>query len=432
MNSINSRKPRLLRGLAVTAAAATALALAACSTAGSPNSQGSGSASSAPDAKSITAVFLSGGAYDPCSDEYAADFQKKYGTKVNVIHEGYPTLHDKLLTALSSGGSTYDVMMIAYQWTGEFSPFLTPLTKQVKANKALSGVIGSATNSYVSDGQQYAVPFSAQAETLYYRTDLFKKAGLKAPTTWDQWEKDIKFFSNNPDFPGVYGTSVKASASNSESEFNTRYYGLGGKPLVGAKSKISPSVASKALQLLKSDVAKSPAGALNATFAETGAQFQSGSVAMGEFQPTTVNSLITANTAQNKVLGKVAATVMPGGHGEMGGWGLAVPKSSPNQATSIKFAQYLSTAEIDHACFVKDGKSPVQTASYTASDVTSLFYANGIRQSLASSLPRPSGKTGGSINTMMTNVIDQYLAGQIKDADTAAKQMADQYSKLNK
>jgi ABC-type glycerol-3-phosphate transport system substrate-binding protein len=413
-------------------ALASTFALAACSTAGTPGGTTSGSASDAADAASITAVFLSGGAYDPCSEAYATEFQQKYGTKVNVIHEGYPTLHDKLLTALSSGATSYDVMMIAYQWTGEFSPFLTDLTKPVAANSSLKNVIASATDSYKVGSKQYAVPFSAQAETMFYRTDLFDKAGLKAPTTWAQWEKDVNFFTNNPDYPGVYGTSIKASDSNSESEFNSRYYGLGGKSLGSEGSKIDTKIAAQALTLLKNDVTKSPAGARSATFAETGAQFKSGIVAMGEFQPTTVLSLINATTADNKVLGKVAVTTLPGGHGEMGGWGLAVPKSSANQATATKFAQFLSTESADHDCFVKDGKSPVQNATYTASDVSKLYYTKGIKDALESSLPRPSGANGGKINTMMTTVIGQFLAGQISSADDAAKQMANQYNLLVK
>jgi multiple sugar transport system substrate-binding protein len=407
-------------------AAALALTLAAggCSTAGdSGGSSGAG--------KKLTAVFLSGGAYDPCSNEYAKEFEQQTGVHVNVIHEGYPTLHDKLLTALSSGAASYDVIMSAYQWTGEFAPFLSPLTDKVKADQSLSGIIPSVSQSYVFNGQQYAVPFSAQAETLFYRTDLFQKAGLKPPTTWDDFQKAAAFFTKNKDFPGVYGASVKASDANVQSEFNNRYYGLGGAVLGTPGSSVDVGVAAKALDLLKADATQiSPPGARQATFVEVSAQFTAGNVAMAELMPTTVLSQITKQGADNKVFGKVGATTVPGGKGEAGGWGLTVAKSSKDQDDAFKFAAFMASASADHDCFVKYGKSPVQAATYEAGDVSGQFYATGVKAALQTALPRPSGATAGKLNTMFTDIPSRFLAGQIPTAAKAAQEMADQYAKL--
>ncbi|MBF8194436.1 extracellular solute-binding protein [Nonomuraea sp. K274] len=415
------RRPR---HLAVAAGAAlSALVLSACGVAGT--STGSG------DGKSLTAVFLSGGAYDPCSDAYAKKFTAETGIKVNVIHEGYPTLHDKLLTTLSSGAQSYDVIMAAYQWIGEFSPFLSPLSTKVKADPSLRGVIPSVTQTYVFNNEQYAVPFSAQAEALFYRKDLFDKAGLKPPTTWDEFQKTAAFFTKNPKFPGVYGTSVKGGEANVQSEFNDRYYGLGGKVLGAPGSKLDVGLATKALTLLKSDEDDySPAGARQATFVEASAQFAAGNVAMAALQPTTVLSQITPKTADNKVYGKVGVTKLPGGVGEAGGWGLTIPKSSPNQDNAYKFASYMASESADHDCFVKYGKSPVQASVYQASDVADHFYTDGIKSALETSLPRPSGITAGKINTMFTDVAARFTAGQIPTADEAAQQMAQQYDEL--
>ncbi|MFC5267200.1 ABC transporter substrate-binding protein [Kribbella qitaiheensis] len=403
--------------------AAMTLAVGGCSTAGDSGSSGGG--------KGLTAVFLSGGAYDPCSNEYAKKFEQDTGIHVNVIHEGYPTLHDKLLTALSSGASSYDVIMAAYQWTGEFAPFLTPLTGKIKADQSLAGIIPSVSQSYLFDGEQYAVPFSAQAETLFYRTDLLRKAGFQPPKSWEEFQKIATVFTKNPEYPGIYGASVKASDANIQSEFNNRYYGLGGAVLGTPGSKLDAGIAARALELLKRDATQlSPPGARQATFVEVSAQFAAGTVAMAELMPTTVLSQITKQTPDNKVHGKVGVTTIPGGKGEAGGWGLTVAKSSPNQEDAVKFAAYMASESADHDCFVKYGKSPVQAATYKASDVSGQFYAKGVQAALESAQPRPSGATAGKLNVMFTDVSSRFLAGQIRSAASAAQEMADQYAKL--
>lgn len=415
-----------LRGGARIAAAGVlgATALAACGVGGSDTTGGESD-------DSLTAVFLSGVAYDPCAVEYAEKFEEETGVAVEVLHEGYPTFHDKLLTTLSSGAATYDVIMSAYQWTGEFAPFLVPLTEQIEGDDSLAGVIESASESYVFDGEQYAVPFSAQAESLFYRTDLFQQAGLEPPTTWDDFEEIADFFTDNPDYPGVYGTSIKGSDANSQSMFSNRYYGLGGEVLGEPGSTLDVDLATQALELLRTAESEySPAGSLQATFTEVSAQFTAGTVAMAELMPTTVLGQITPETPDNKVFGNVGVTTIPGGTGEMGGWGLAVPESSENQERAFEFAAFMASEEADHACFVEYGKSPVQSASYEADDVAGLFYADGIRASLENSLPRPSGATAGKINTMITDVISRFTAGQIATAAEAAQEMADQYDQL--
>ena len=47
---------------------------------------------------------------------------------MEVVDFPYSTLHEKALLDLTSGGTAaYDVIDVASQWDGEFSPFLTDL-----------------------------------------------------------------------------------------------------------------------------------------------------------------------------------------------------------------------------------------------------------------------------------------------------------------
>jgi multiple sugar transport system substrate-binding protein len=50
-----------------------------------------------------------------------------------------------------------------------------------------SSYLAAAWNDVTLDGRQYAVPNSLAPEFFVYRTDIYKKYGLSAPTTWDQF-----------------------------------------------------------------------------------------------------------------------------------------------------------------------------------------------------------------------------------------------------
>lgn len=59
-------------------------------------------------------------------------------------------------------------------------------------------------DSTVFNGHKMSFPLEHRIWTLMYRTDLFEAAGVKPPTTWDEYKKVAKALSVN----GVYGTAV--------------------------------------------------------------------------------------------------------------------------------------------------------------------------------------------------------------------------------
>ncbi|PJJ55214.1 extracellular solute-binding protein [Compostimonas suwonensis] len=422
---MNKTTRRALPALA--ALAVGTVALTGCASGDS----GDGSSDSNEDI-TLNTLFLDTDVYTPCVTDYIDKFTEETGIKVNIQSEGFSGYHDKLLTTLSSGSDTYDLTMIAYQWTGEFAPFMVPITDKVAADAdALGGILPASTDTYVFNGEQYAIPFTAQAETLFYRTDLFEQAGLEPPKTWDDVADIEKFFTNNPDYPGVYGISVKAASSHAQTMFDNRYYGLGGEALGEPGSEMDVTAAAKALQQLKDDATVySPPGALAATFAEVSAQLAGGTVAMAELMPTTVLGLVDTEGDSNKVFGKIGATTVPGGHGEAGGWGLAVNNTSKHQDAAYELATYLTSEDADLGCYTEYGKPAVQQATYDNDEVKSAWQTEGILDALSSSIGKARGATAAQINGMMDETVSRFLAGQAGSADDAAQEMADRYEEL--
>ena len=115
-------------------------------------------------------------------DEFNAS-QSEIEVKLDVY--GWGEGHDTLLTQIS-GGQAPDLANGNAQWVGEWSginevqPLNDLLSKEFLANFVPAGL-----EAFTIDGKLMAMPYFLDPRALYYRKDLFEKAGLKAPETWD-------------------------------------------------------------------------------------------------------------------------------------------------------------------------------------------------------------------------------------------------------
>ena len=170
---------RIKKTLAGAALAGLALtALAAC---GDDSSDGGGSSGdSAPKAADIR-VWLNG---TDTPDEARQWLKKTFeeqnpGSTLTIEQQEWDGLVEKLTTALSSESETPDVVEIGntqaptFTSAGAFSD-LTDQLDSLGGDDLLQGFVDGAT----VDGKTYAVPYYAGSKYIFYRTDLFEKAGL--------------------------------------------------------------------------------------------------------------------------------------------------------------------------------------------------------------------------------------------------------------
>lgn len=192
---------RIKKTLAGAALATLALtALAAC---GDDSSDGDGSSGdSAPQAADIR-VWLNG---TDTPDEARAWLKKAFeeqnpGSTLTIEQQEWDGLVEKLTTALSSESETPDVVEIGntqaptFTSAGAFSD-MTDQLDSLGGDDLLQGFVDGAT----VDGKTYAVPYYAGSKYIFYRTDLFEKAGITSvPTTMDEFVDDaIKLKQANP------------------------------------------------------------------------------------------------------------------------------------------------------------------------------------------------------------------------------------------
>jgi N,N'-diacetylchitobiose transport system substrate-binding protein len=192
------RIKRTLAGAAVAALALTTLA--ACGDDSDSDSDSSGD--SAPKAADIR-VWLNG----TDTPQEARDWLKKSfeeqneGSTLTIEQQEWDGLVEKLTTSLSSESETPDVVEIGntqaptFTSAGAFSD-MTDQLDDLGGDDLLQGFVDGAT----VDGKTYAVPYYAGSKYIFYRKDLFEKAGITAvPTTMEEFIADaIKLKDANP------------------------------------------------------------------------------------------------------------------------------------------------------------------------------------------------------------------------------------------
>jgi multiple sugar transport system substrate-binding protein len=176
---------RLMTGVALTAAAA--LLLTGCGRTDGPagNAESKGAIDDSPATGEITVWAM--GNEGEVLDELAAKFEDENpDVTVNVTAVPWESAHDRIATSIA-GGETPDVSMLGTTWVGEFAATgaLEPTPEGlVDSSDFFEGSWGTA----VVDDVAYGVPWYVDTRVLYYRTDLAEKAGVEAPTTWDEYK----------------------------------------------------------------------------------------------------------------------------------------------------------------------------------------------------------------------------------------------------
>ena len=127
--------------------------------------------------------------WEPIVKAANASFQKDHpGVAVNVQYQTWGN-HLQKFDATLAGGSTPDVIemgnteMTKYMAAGAFQDLSSEKGSLPNSGTWLEGLAASGRYG----GKLYGVPYYAGSRVITYRTDLFKKAGIKVPTSLAQF-----------------------------------------------------------------------------------------------------------------------------------------------------------------------------------------------------------------------------------------------------
>ena len=181
---------------AATLAVATMLGMGAC-----------GSSAGAKDDKTITfwhnATAGDGKQY---WEDLAKAFEKKTGVKVQIQAIQNEDFEGKLTTAMQDPASGPDVYMtLGGAKTKDMVDAGQVMDITDKISDTVKKQMSSSLESVSYDGKVYGVPVTVQPGGIWYSKDLFKQAGVEAPTndwTWTDLQKAAKKISSKTDAKG--------------------------------------------------------------------------------------------------------------------------------------------------------------------------------------------------------------------------------------
>lgn len=111
--------------------------------------------------------------------------------RVNVTVLNWESAWNKITAAAASGRGP-DILELGTTWVSSISsmnalePISTQQQNEVGSAKAFIPAVWSTTHRY-DDNKVYAIPWYADARAAYYRTDVFKKAGINPKEAFSNW-----------------------------------------------------------------------------------------------------------------------------------------------------------------------------------------------------------------------------------------------------
>lgn len=298
--------------------------------------------------------------------------------KLNWVVLEENVLRQRLTTDIATQGGQFDVLTIgmyeAALWGAK--GWLEPM-KDLPASYTLDDVFPSVREGLSVKGSLYALPFYAESSITYYRTDLFKDAGLTMPErpTWEEIAGFAEKLTNKD--KEQYGICLRGKAGWGENmalistvanAYGARWFDEKWQPeFNGPEWK-------NALNFYVDTMKKSgPPGATSNGFNENLALFNSGKCAIW-VDASVAGSFVTDKT-QSKVADHVGFTFAPHqvtdkGSAWLYSWALAIPTSSKAKDAAKEFSAWATSKEYGELVAKTDGIAnvPPGTRASTYSD----------------------------------------------------------------
>ena len=159
-------------------------------------------------------------------------YEKETGNKVTLDVNPFAGSAEKQRNSVRAKDGQFDVLVMNSLWLAEFyhGGFLTPLAEIDPSYKPDPQLIGYDDTAYwdpktksnsAKTGVPYGVPINGNIGVLYYRADLYEKAGLKVPQTWDELMANAAKLHSPPN---VYGIVQRGARSASDISYDWMPY----------------------------------------------------------------------------------------------------------------------------------------------------------------------------------------------------------------
>ncbi|WP_328870484.1 sugar ABC transporter substrate-binding protein [Streptomyces sp. NBC_00287] len=300
--------------------------------------------------------------------EIIADFEKANpDIKVEYVPIASTEVQSKYDTAIQGGGlpdvgGVGAAMLAGIAAQDALEPVEDRLSGSALNGKLNEDMVESVKVAGGSEEHMYSIPTSANNGVLYYRTDLFKKAGLEEPTTWDAFYEAAEKLTNSG--KNEFGYTIRGGAGSIAQALDAMY-GQSGITTFwnGDKTTVNDPKNVEALEKYAALFKKvTPAADLNNDFTKMVAQWDSGTIGM-------LNHNLGSYQDHVKALGVEKFRGIPQPVGSAGKRvqvsnpvdGLGLFKSSKNKDAAWKFIEFAASHEANSKWNQSAGAIPSNT-----------------------------------------------------------------------
>jgi ABC-type glycerol-3-phosphate transport system substrate-binding protein len=313
---------------------------------------------------------MESGTYDVAARAMVPEFEAATGAKVTVVAFPYQNLHDNAATDLVTETGAYDVIDVAYQWDGEFAPYLSPLDDLIERDGIDMSLFipNVATLSGLWDGARIGIPNANDAMGIIYRTDLYEAAGFQPPASWQEYNDHAAALTKD----GIFGASWVGLGEQLQGSWISRYWEQGKalcdeewRPIFNGAEGVA------AIELLRAALEYAPEGMPGWDIPAHKNAVLNGEVAQGELWPSFIRA-DARDASKSKIVDKWALTPFPG-PSELSAWDLAIPNTSEKRDLAWEWIKMYTSPENAKRFALEYGVGSPQLATWEDPELTEKF-----------------------------------------------------------
>lgn len=346
------------------------------------------------------------------------EFERQHpGIRVKVQQLPMTAAHQKLLTAFA-GSSTPDLGQLGNTWLPEFAALnaLEPLQPRVYHSTVVKqyDYFPNIWATSVIDGYLVGVPWYVDTRLIFYRTDLLKAAGFRAPPRdWGEWRKVLAALSKPQE--GIYGILLPTNEYEQLMSLALEQP----DPLLRDGNRYgnfeSPGFM-RALTFYVDTFRQQQAPAIsNVVAGNPWEEFGRGVYAFYLSGPWNIGEFRARLPAEQQ--GRWSTARLPGpdgpGTGAAGGASLVVFRHSAHKDAAWALIEYLSEPQVQRRFYALVGDMPPRRSAWDGGELRDDPQARAFREQLEHVRPTPPVPEWERIANEMQLVAARVIAGEL-------------------
>ena len=364
------------------------------------------------------------------------DFEKATGIRVKVEQLQESQLSTKLATEFATRSSTVDVFMTRPLQEAKMfykNGWMDPL------NMDFSDYPKNVMSAVTFGGKVYIVPLVMDWEVIYYRKDLFQKAGLKVPKNFTELEAAARKLNSD----GVAGIASRGKGAAAVTQLSSYVYNYGGNYLDKGVAVFDSKAAVDAIRFYGKMLANyGPKGVTAMSWENILPLFQAGKIAMwtdtAVFYGQVVDPAKTQVAAANIGIANFPAGPKMNTPYFATAWGMAIGGQSKHKDLAMQFLQWATSKEMASKGLLAGitmTRSSVWSDKAVAAKISrELIETRAFAAKYGNPLDRPFMSAVGEVRDLIGELIIESIntKGESPNLASMAKEKADKVNTILK